>query len=277
MPTEEERIKDILGRRDYLTPLHAKRATHQEYGNIDTSIELVQGIHEESEDPIYPLGARLQIADRVFRYARVKEPSRGRAVIIGDYNRTELGAHVAAEAGIGDRSITWTSQADIVENEFAGGYMFAQGGFFHRIRANTGVTGGEVATFYFFEPLTEAIADTRYVVFLSNPYNYVCRHSIANEAYDGTGAGRCVGVTTFDMTDGYYAWIQTWGPCSVIATPATLGDNEGEIALCVGEHVGDEIGITTGYGKQIIGHSMTRDRINWEDENFVAVWLCIDP
>lgn len=213
--------------------------------------------------------------ERVWRYAHIHPTGgngRGRPMMATDKG-VERGAFLGAQVA-GANTVTWACVGTVVANQFKDGYLLCQGGFVHRIRSNT---GGATITLTLEDTFAacEAIAAGRYGLLLENPYANVRAHATCNGG--ASGSGLCVGINTIDVTSDYYVWLQTWGPAGVIATPATLGDAEGEIALCVGENVGDEVGITTGHGKQIIGHSMPCAAINWENENFMILDLCIRP
>jgi len=181
-----------------------------------------------------------------------------------------LGAQVA-----GVNTVTWTCVGTVAVDQFKDGYLLCQGGFVHKIKSNTGAGPGVNIILTLDDTFAswEAIAAGRYGLLLVHPYANVREHGTCDGG--ASGSGLCVGILPVDSTADYYVWLQTAGPCGVIATPATLGDVEGEIALCVGQCVGNEVMITTGYGKQIIGHSMVCAAINWESENFMLLDLCI--
>jgi len=186
----------------------------------------------------------------------------------------ERGAFLGAQVA-GANTVTWACVGSVTTDQYKDGYLLCQGGFVHKIKSNTSGGALESITLTLHDTFAscEAIAAGRYGLLLANPYANVRPHGTCDGG--ASGSGLCVGVTQSDYSADKYVWLQSGGPGGVIATPATLGDAEGEIAVCVGENVGDEVGITTGYGKQIIGHSMVCAAINWENENFIIVDLCI--
>lgn len=236
-----------------------------------------QELNEASETQKYPLGFLLRKDERTYVYAHLHASAgghRGRTMMATD-DGTERGAFLGAQDS-GASTVTWTCVGNVAADQYKDGYLLTQGGFVHRIKSNTAGTAGVDITLTLHDTFAscEAIAAGRYGLLLENPYANVRGHATCNDG--ATGPGLCVGIQTFDSGGGdKYVWLQTGGPAGVIATPATLGDAEGEIALCVGENVGDEVGIATGHGKQIIGHSMVCSAVNWENENFMILDLCI--
>jgi hypothetical protein len=238
---------------------------------------MLQELNEASDTQKYPLGFLLPKDERAWVYLHLHASAsgaRGRPLMTTDKG-VERGAFLGAQVS-GASTVTWTCVAAVTADQFKDGYLLCQGGFVHKIKSNTAGGIGEVITLTLYDTFAscEAITAGRYGLLLENPYANVREH----ETCDGgaSGSSCCMGVSTFDAGGGdKYIWAQTGGPCGVIATPATLGDAEGEIAMCVGENVGDEVGIATGHGKQIIGHSLVCAAINWENENFVILDLCI--
>lgn len=254
----------------------------------DDDLELLeQNINEESATPTYPLGTRLQVGERVFRYAKINpglfahSPSiRGRALVTSDAG-IERGAFLGAQVA-GVKTVTWTQVGVITEDQFAEGYLLCQGGFVHKIKSNTPPDAG-VVTLTLYEAFTagEAIAADRYGLLLECPYAHV-------DLLTNIGAGRPMGVIGFDPGSDGYVWIQTWGPASMIATPATIGDNVNEIELVQAaggppreevthrQEDGGAFGNPVGYptmGQSWVGGG----GINWDNENFLHIWLTIDP
>ncbi|MBA7650047.1 hypothetical protein ES703_57848 [subsurface metagenome] len=255
----------------------------------DDDLELLeQNINEESATPTYPLGTRLQVGERVFRYAKILPGTvlaphaflRGRSLVTSDAG-IERGAFLGALVA-GVKTVTWTQVGVIAVDQFAEGYLLCQGGFLHKIKSNTEPDAG-VVTLTLYEAFTagEAIAAGRYGLLLECPYANV---ALLTE----NGMGRPMGVIGWDPTDDNYVWIQTWGPASMIATPATIGGHPNEMELTLSSlapvqeevsyrtDVGDTIGTPMGYptmGQSWVG----ADGINWDNENFIHIWLTIDP
>ena len=256
----------------------------------DDDLELLeQNINEVTATRTYPLGTRLQVGERVFRYAKINpglfahSPSiRGRALVTTD-DGTERGAFLGAIVA-GAKTVTWTTVAAVLADQFKDGYLLCQGGFVHKIKSNTvGAAPSTAITLTLYEAFTagEAIAAGRYGLLLECPYAHV-------DLLTNIGAGRPMGVIGFDPGSDGYVWIQTWGPASMIATPATIGNlvNEIELVQAAGgppreevthrQEDGGAFGNPVGYptmGQSWVGGG----GINWDNENFLHIWLTIDP
>ncbi len=233
-------------------------------------------LYAQSSDPLYPLGTILEDDERRFRYAHIKNTTgsayRGRALLDWD-DPAELGAYLGAQTA-GATTFTWTSVAAITENAYSGGSVLLQGGFVRKIKANTVATGAsEVVTFTLEdgETIPETAAASRYAMLKKNKWANLISRSIAT----GQKAGHCVGVSTFDMTHNYYGFVQSKGLCGVIATPATLGDAMNDMAMVMNQ-AGAEVSIEAGHGYQVIGHCVFFDQIDWDNENFILIDLCIE-
>jgi hypothetical protein len=239
---------------------------------------LLQNINVLSAIQRYPLGCRLQVGERVFRYAHIRAAGaagvRGRVAVCTDagLNRAaNLGAIVA-----GAYTVNWTVVgANLALNQLRGGYILMQGGFVHKIRSNTAGNIGAVIVLTLYEPFQaiEALPAGRYGLLLESPYANV-------DIFTATGAGRAMGVYVAETVANQFTWLQTWGPAGIIATPATLGNVMAEIELCqnqVGEEVSNRVQ-AAAMGFTMVGHSWVGGgAVNWDSENFLHIWLMIDP
>jgi len=252
-------------------------------GHDDELDWLLQNINEQSATQRYPLGARLQVGNRVFRYAHlsadaeVGEKERGLSMGTSDAG-IERGAFLGAIVE-GAKTVTWTTVAGVVVDQFKDGYILMQGGFVHKIKSNTvGAAALAVITLTLYEAFTaiEALPAGRYGLLLECPYANLRGFTIA-------GAGRQMGVVTDDYDADVYVWVQTWGPCGIIATPVDMGDAMDEIEMAknqVGEEVSNKVsyGAAAHAGYQTMGQSWVGGGgVNWESENFIHIWLTIDP
>lgn len=244
--------------------------------NAEDLEKLDQGILEQSVTKVYAIGTRLAVGDRVFRYAHIKSDATGlgRArVMVATDAGVERGAYLGIQVA-GAKTVTWTSVGAITADQYAEGYLLAQGGFVHKIKKNTAAaSGGKSVTLTLYEAFAacEAIAANRYGVLLENPY--------ANVGYFSQyGAGMPVGVVLIDPTADYYVWLQTWGPSSVIGSVTSYGDLMAEYQLALGPNVGEEIKVATAFGQPDVAWLfMGGGGISWENENFYFLWLRINP
>lgn len=118
----------------------------------------------------------------------------------------------ATAAAIGDTSIT-TASMTVTANQYAGGYVTVTVtpglGQTYRIKSHAAYTAA-AATFVLEEPIRVALTATSRLDFVANPYNGVIQSP-------ATATGAVVGVAVNDLAISGYGWIQTGGPCNVLA------------------------------------------------------------
>jgi len=177
-----------------------------------------QSIYEASAVQIYPLGKRLAIDSRVFRYTRA-----GGALICGLGAFNAVTQHVSFAAvtvnldapgtktlvvpvGAGDGV---AANGNIAEDEMVGGYIivFPDGmadTFNRRIVHNTAVTGGGAMTMTLDGAIPVALSPNPHAELMASPYFNV---------QDGNrGSQPVMGIPPIAATIGQYFWLQTWGP-----------------------------------------------------------------
>jgi hypothetical protein len=242
----------------------------------------------ESASPKFALGTRHVLGDRVFRYAHVKSDAKPgwaantlrRGSVCVSYNTasiekgTQLGALTT-----GAESVLWTVvQRSVLKDQFKNGYLLMQGGYVKGIESNNAEVKGNTIALKLKEPLTEADAS-------SGNYGILCEGLYSNvmeRTYGNTGPGLIVGVPVADLTEGYYGWLQTWGPCGVIGTAATLNDS--------GQVTGEAPSLDTSSTNQIIatnpamtqeeriiGYNVPYNTTNWDNESYKMLFLNISP
>jgi len=190
-----------------------------------------QGIYEASDHQNYVLGSRLQLGDRVFRYAKAGGTLNCDLLAVPGYEQLVAFTTIAANAVAGASSVVIDVAAtdgpngdgEIAANLLAGGYLVVFPGsnnsFVRGIVTNTAVpAGGGEMTLRLSEPIPVALtADTMHGECMASPYL-----DILTGNYPQRGK---VGVPTVAATDGQFLWIQTWGPCW-IAPQAEVGDED---------------------------------------------------
>lgn len=169
----------------------------------------------------YALGTRLQMDDRVFRYACA-----GAAGVNAGYGAffkvtTTLGLgyeaiHVAASAG--DKTVTLT-EAGITADKWAGGYIVLGHNSDatrqnRRIISNTATDGDVHVVVTLDGPLHVALTTSEGVEIIPNIYSNL--QTTALQEYNSVA-----GVPAVTTTTGKYFWVQTWGPCWI--TPGGTG------------------------------------------------------
>jgi len=244
---------------------------------------LKQNINALSLVQQYPLGCRLQVGSRVFRYAHILATGaagqRGRAAVCTDAG-VERGAFLGAIVA-GAYTVNWTSVGAVVANQYRDGYILMQGGFVHKIKSNTVSAGaGNVIILTLYEPFQaiEALPAGRTGLLLENPYANVNAYGPA----PGSASGRVVGVFMAETVVNTFTWIQTWGPAGLILTANTWGDANAEMVITQNIAVSDEclphVGVVGSDGLQVLGQCFSGGgAVTWDGENFGNVWLTIDP
>jgi len=134
---------------------------------------------------------------------------------------------VALAAAVGDTTITVDLEAGAVaKNAFEDGYIYindADGeGHTYKILSHPAAAGSDelIVTLYSSDPVAEALVlNTSLAGLVANPYNGVIVHNT-------TRTNPIVGVAATQITNAYYGWLQTWGPCCVLtgAAVGVLGD-----------------------------------------------------
>ena len=183
-------------------------------------------IYSADSTQLYPLGTRLQVDDRVFRYALAG--SAGVNAGFGAFYKVALAVtyEAAGAASVaGDRTMTITESA-ITLNQLAGGYVVmghnsAATTQNRRIISNT-ASSGTTCTITLDGPIH--VAGTHAVEIIPSIYKNL---QTTNSDYDGVA-----GVPAITTTTGNYFWVQTWGPCWIVPGGAgTPGSTQTERTL----------------------------------------------
>jgi len=205
-----------------------------------------QGLYEESATQKGPLGARRALNDgRVFRYAEftaVAVPA-GNLVapdvtsqFVGETDNTSSvnSAGTNSEQSSGatrlyfqDTSLITAANSDDV---LAGGYLHMlhseTGGYTYRIKSNAYAAATSVLTVDLYDPTVEVVDSEAEFAITGNLYQNI---TIANMDTDDAVCG----ITVRNVTASYYAWVQTWGPATVLADESNAATpvEKGSIAV----------------------------------------------
>jgi len=179
---------------------------------LNPTIPVDQGIMETSSTAKARLGTKLEVADRVFRYAYAATASdlvAGRIAVaaaqdtgFGTVNLT------IASTNAGALTLTCTSTTMAVVNTMADGYFYVADltgeGQMYRIKSNeAGTTGFKVVL---YDGLVSSLGSASVVGYVPNPYKSVTL----------TATGKPMGVVPIAVTSGYYFWLQTKGIANVL-------------------------------------------------------------
>ena len=199
--------------------------------NIDGMIATKFGgesveIYNADSTQLYPLGTRLQVDDRVFRYACAG--TNGVKAGYGAFYKVTLAVtyeSAAAASVVGDRTMSITESLTL--NQVAGGYVVMGHNADstrqnRRIISNTAHVGG-VCTITLDGPIH--VAGTHAVEIIPSIYGDL--QNAGSQEYDGVA-----GVPAITTTNNKYFWCQTWGPCHIVPGGAgTPGSTVAERAV----------------------------------------------
>ena len=231
-----------------------------------------QSIMEESATQIHRLSDRLVIGDRVFHYGKAGATlSAGKVAQSAQALVTEDTVTVAH--GIGTTEVTVTA-ASVAVNDYESGYLTVDegtgAGETYKIKSNTATADGViVCTLYDGLVTAWSISDTD-VTITTSPY-------FESIVLATDGIGLPVGVPLVGVTDTYFAWFQTWGPCGVYidGTGSALGNAIDERLMVVGATPGSlGVGYAAGYA---IAAQVILDSADYADVKYQPVYLTMCP
>lgn len=178
-----------------------------------------QPLFVSSSTPVAQLGQEARTSDgRHFRYAK----NGATATVAGSVYQTaaELTEHdhlTPAAAAIGDLTITLTlGSTAVTENQYAGGILTVDSapgeGYDYFIKSHPAADASATCVFTIDRPgVIVAITTASEATLTPNPYSGI----VVTPATTLTGA--VVGVAKYVIAANEYGWIQTKGPCGVLA------------------------------------------------------------
>lgn len=187
-----------------------------------------QGIYEASVDKIYPLGKRVAVDERVFRYCKAGGPIVMPFWACGNANKVSINrVAFPVEIAAGLRDVTITDGAAAL-NDYENGWLFVESTVsaindLYRIRGNEATSAGRVVL-HLHDPITHLIPVTAFAHVWKNKYSNVIKigENPAGVAIPG-GWRTAVCVPLITVPLGSYFWGQTWGPCWGWYSVAELG------------------------------------------------------
>jgi len=189
----------------------------------------------------YPLGTKFELGDRVYRYVKFGDDDAGEVWGAGTGRLPECGILMSATAlevsttivsgALGSKTAIIT-ESDVSENDFAGGYFCIQGGgtlYMAHIKSNTATSDSKVTLT--LEAKLPFVLSASYTASITKCiWKEVVRHSGAAANMGSAVLGVYQGYTPSN-SEGYYGWIQTWGPSIVQISVTHQGDAHSERAL----------------------------------------------
>ena len=245
------------------------------FPNADIGPRVVgQDVYEESSTKKCPLGTRLVLGDRVFRYcynaaaASVTVGKLIQAPACEDTTAYEEDVVVPTTSPAGSRTVYMTNttgHSTLTADSLADGYVILGAstglGTTMKIKSNTAAIANALCTLTLYDPLPVACtAGGNTLCYVKSPYNNVIIDA---------GSGMLVGAALFTPTLSYYFWAQTWGPIGLVANGAAVVVGDDVLAVGDGCIIADD----AATGKPRVGLAMT----SWDDADAGPVFLQLCP
>jgi hypothetical protein len=179
---------------------------------------------------LHRFGSRMVLPDgRIFKYGLANgdigagKICQASATIAAD----DMDVPLAAQASVGDKTISVTAQGTIAEDAYAEGYIYINEntgeGHIYTVRSNAAGTNTNTMVVTLEDgdtvvAATNSTAASTLSGLIFNPYKDFI-------IYPATTSGHAVGVTSVDVDDNEYAWLQTWGPAVVLCDVAFIPGN----------------------------------------------------
>ena len=193
----------------------------------------IQSVFETSATQKHRLGARYCDGDRIFRYAKAGAAGGCLKASMTQTQPVDTSTHNILQTGhtwsVGDRYGTMliTTGGTWALNEFTDGYFFSSDvaaiGDTYRVLASRIKSDDTIIELELETPIRNAISATTDMSLVPNRFYDVV-------IFPTTKTGYATGVPLVDVTNGYYFWAQTGGPCPLITASdgtATIGDSVG--------------------------------------------------
>lgn len=185
---------------------------------------------EESSTLVWVLGTRVQIGERVFRYAQMGATGIAVAKAVqsqtieanGDVTDMPVDTPAAGRRVV---AVTNGGNTDIAANEFAGGWLHPNDdtgeGHLYQIRYHDAILASASGVMHLYDKIKIAfVAGTTVSLTHSTYYK--------NIIHPSPPTALVTGVTPVAFTADFYGWLQTWGP-AVVLQDLTL--NEGQTII----------------------------------------------
>lgn len=182
----------------------------ESYGSVP------KGIYEESSTQLLPLGQRLVVGDRVFRYALAGGSALAAGKVMSSPAEIGDAEDLAVNTALaGDTSVTVTLGATaVVAGDYDEGYMLVidvdSEGHTFRIKSTPAADASATLVVTLYDEIIVAfVADTT-VTLIPNIYRKVVIFTASSQV------GVAIGVPPIAVTAANFFWLQTWGPCAIL-------------------------------------------------------------
>lgn len=176
----------------------------------------------------FPLGSRLEYADRIFRYGENGAVALAAGKLVQSVVPAAGEIDEVLENGvvIGDTGITFTQTTGgaLAADLFQDGYLNIRDetgeGYLYRIKTHPSLTDAAAVEVTLYDPILIVPADAATGDLIRHPFKAVIIHPSPNTA-------RIVGCPVMAVAANKFAWFQTRGPCSVLCDQTVV----------IGQHV----------------------------------------
>lgn len=238
------------------------------FGNVlGGSVVPAQGIHEESSTQLHPLGSRLQLGERVFYYSKASEAlNPGKVATVVGKVFTDALADTAHPAGT--KKVTITASATVAAGELNEGYLCVKSGTgageMYRIKNCPAITSAAQGVLELYDGLVTAwsTSDTK--------LEFVTSIFIVQE-HNTDAVEMPIGVAPVSITSGYYFWLQTYGPASVLMDGAD-GNSAVERELISSTNTAGAVMKYGTVGSAVVG-SVFRDAVDNATAEYSIIFL----
>mgnify|MGYP003127231177 FL=1 len=179
--------------------------------------------YEQSTTQEWPIGTKLEIGTRVWRYALMgavnSVPGKiyQSQLIQANGDVTDMAVDTPAVGAL-QMEVTNGSNTAITEDEFKDGYLHVNDdtgeGYAYQISGNDAIATSAAGTIFLYDSVQVALIGAS-TVSLTHPVGY--KVIVAPAPITGVMAGVSMAV----VTAGSYCWLQTKGPCAVLGDQGT--------------------------------------------------------
>ena len=204
-------------------------------------------IYNISTTAKWPVGTRWQLGDRTFHYclaaADLLAGSLCQTAANGGATTAQQDCTIATAGAAASKKVTVTIKTDtLTANQFRNGYLTvsdgsaAQGcGQTFKIKSHLAGAGNVVFNFYDKLPIIINSTGGKATIMANKYYKLIIAPAT-------TATGAPAGVPLVKITDTYYGWLQTWGPCGVLSSSGAISVGHGAV-----------VALTTGAVKNQVG------------------------
>lgn len=238
---------------------------------------LDQDVYSQSATQKFPLGTKLIRGERIFRYAKngAGTLAAGKLVQSAAYGgfTSKVQEDLACSTVAADAtSVTITLDTDAaVANLLKDGYLIVNSGVtgigeFYKIKSNAAGSAGSTCVLTLYDKVVSGLDATATAIVMVNPFKAVV---IASATVTGAPV---MGVPIFPITAAYYFWLQTAGPCAVLADgAATIG-----VDLCRSNGANGAVEVdaagASSKGQEHVGRALQAA----DTGDYALIWLSLE-